>query len=201
MLSGQSVCGPGAVLTQRPTRTRGTPAGEPAGHSEQFAALYGELRQLAHRELRRNGGVSISATTLLHEAYFKVQHLPQSAFADQRGFLGYAARVMRNLVIDFARRHQAQKRGGAFEITTLPTVVPEQAADAAELERVGAAIDALEELDPGLAQLVNLKFFCGMTFAQIAAIREVSERTVQRDWEKARLLLQRALEGRDLLTP
>jgi RNA polymerase sigma factor (TIGR02999 family) len=164
-----------------------------------FATLYEELRQIAHREMARSGGLAVSATTVLHETYFKVQQQPQGVFSDRRQFLAYASRVMRNLIIDFARRRQAQKRGGAFEITSLPTVVPDQAADAAELERVGAAVDELEQLDTGLAQLVNLKFFCGMTFAEIAAIRGLSERTVQRDWDKARMLLQRALEGQDLL--
>jgi RNA polymerase sigma factor (TIGR02999 family) len=166
-----------------------------------FASLYEELRRLAQRELRRSAGLSLSATTLLHEAYLKIQQQANAAFPSEAQFLGYAARVMRNLVIDYARHGQAQKRGGAFEITRLPTVVPEQIADAAELERVGFAIDALEEIDPGLAQLVNLKFFCGMTFAEIATLRGVSERTVQRDWDKSRVLLQRALEGRDLLSP
>jgi RNA polymerase sigma factor (TIGR02999 family) len=107
---------------------------------------------------------------------------------------------MRTLVIDYARRRQAQKRGGAFEITTLPTEIPEeQVSDAAELEKLGAAIDTLAELDPELAQLVDLKFFCGYTLIEIAGMRGISKRTVQRDWEKARLLLQRALQGRDLL--
>lgn len=168
-------------------------------HGTLFAALYQELHQIAHRELRRTGGLTLSATTLLHEAYFKVQSQAAAVFPDRERFLAYSARVMRNLVIDFARRKQAQKRGGAFEITSLPTVVPEQVADAAQLEQLAGAIDTLEELDVPLAQLVNLKFFCGMTFAEIAAMRSVSERTVQRDWEKARILLQRALEGRELV--
>jgi hypothetical protein len=88
-----------------------------------FAALYEELRHIARRELRRSGGLTLSATTLLHEAYLKVQRQTNTAFPDQTQFLGYAARVMRNLVIDYARHGQAQKRGGAFEITSLPTLV------------------------------------------------------------------------------
>lgn len=170
-------------------------------HGTQFAALYEELHRIADRELRRSGGMVVSATTLLHEAYFRVQQQSGTAFSDQRQFLAYAARVMRNLIIDFARRNLAQKRGGGFEITQLPLAVPEQAADAAELERVAVAVDALEAIDPELAQLVNLRFFCGLTFAEIAAVRGVSKRTVQRDWDKARVLLQRALRGRDLLDP
>ena len=165
-----------------------------------FAMLYDELRQIAHREMRRSGALTLSATTLLHEAYFRMQHRPGRVPSDHAEFLAYASRVMRNLVIDFARRRQAQKRGGAFEITSLPTVVPDQVVDATELERLGAATDALAALDPKLAELVDLKFFCGFSFVEIAAARAVSERTVRRDWEKARFLLLRALEGRDLLS-
>ena len=165
-----------------------------------FATLYEELRQIAHREMRSNGALTLSATTLLHEAYVSMQRGSAKAFGDQAQFLAYSSRVMRSLIIDFARRRQAQKRGGAFEITRLTTVVPEQVIDAAELERLGVAIDALAALDPKLAELVDLKFFCGFSFVEIAAMRGISDRTVQRDWGKARLLLLRALEGRDLLS-
>jgi RNA polymerase sigma factor (TIGR02999 family) len=164
-----------------------------------FAALYGELRQIAQRELRRGGIPSISPTTLLHEAFLKLKERTGIVFPDRARFLAYAARAMRTLVIDFARNKQAQKRGGAFEITSLPTEVPQQVSEVQQLERLGAAIDELTALDAGLAQLVDLKFFCGFTFGEIAAMRGVSERTVQRDWEKARILLQRSLQGLDLL--
>lgn len=165
-----------------------------------FACLYDELRQIAQREVRRGAGLTLSATTLLHETYFKVQQRAgAAAFPDQARFLAYASRAMRNLVIDYARSRQAQKRGGAFEITSLPTEVPEQVTEAAELERLSAAIDSLAQLDPALAQLVDLKFFCGYSLIEIASMRGVSERTAQRDWEKARFLLKRALDGRGLL--
>lgn len=164
-----------------------------------FATLYGELRQIAAREVRRGAGLTLSATTLLHETYFKLQERDNLAFPDEARFLAYAARAMRTLVIDYARNRQAQKRGGGFEITSLPTEIPEQAAEVQELERIGKAIEALEELDPALAQLVDLKFFCGYSLIEIASMRGVSERTAQRDWDKARLLMRRALEGRSLL--
>jgi RNA polymerase sigma factor (TIGR02999 family) len=164
-----------------------------------FACLYQELRQIAEREVRRGVGLTLSATTLLHETYFKVQQREGIAFPDHARFLAYASRAMRSLVIDYARRRQAQKRGGAFEITSLPTEVPEQVTEVVELERLSTAIDSLGELDPTLAQLVDLKFFCGYSLVEIASMRGVSERTAQRDWEKARMLLQRALDGRDML--
>ena len=175
------------------------PSGDVEAHSVLFTSLYDELRRIAQRELRRGVELTLSAHTLLHEAYFRMQQRPGAGFASQGQFLAYASRVMRNLVIDFARRRQAQKRGNAYAITSLPTQVPEQTADAVELERLAAAIDVLETLDAQLAELVNLKFFCGYSFDEIAVMRKVSERTVQRDWRKARLLLQRALEGRSLL--
>lgn len=174
-------------------------AGVGEGQEALFACLYDELRQIARRELRRGAGLTLGATTLLHETYFKIQQRPDMAFPDESRFLAYAARAMRTLVIDYARTRQAQKRGGAYEITSLPTELPEQVADATELERIGAAIDTLAELDPSLAQLVDLKFFCGYSLIEIASMRGVSERTAQRDWDKARLLLRRALEGRDLV--
>ncbi|MGH8240736.1 MAG: ECF-type sigma factor [Steroidobacteraceae bacterium] len=169
------------------------------GQNALFASLYGELRQMAQRELRRGAGLTLSATTLLHETYFKVQQREGVRFPDEARFLAYASRAMRSLVIDYARSRQALKRGGAYEITSLPTEVPEQVTELVELERLGAAIDALAGIDPALAQLVDLKFFCGYSLIDIAAMRGVSERTAQRDWVKARLLLKRALESRDLL--
>ena len=146
-----------------------------------FARLYAELRQIARRELRRSAGLALSPTTLLHETSLKVQQRHGVAFPDQPRFLAYAARAMRNLVIDYARNRQAQKRGDEVEITALPTELPEQVASAAQLERVGAAVDTLAELDPVLAQLVDLKFFCGYSLIEIASMRGISERTAQRD--------------------
>ena len=159
-----------------------------------FASLYNELRRIAQRELkRRSGAFSLGATTLLHEAYFKMKERPDAAFPDKSRFLAYAARAMRTLVIDYARSRQARKRGGAFEIICLPTDVPGEVAEAGELERLGAAIDALAVHDSALAQLVDLKFFCGYSLIEIAAMRDISERTAQRDWDKARMLLRHAL--------
>ena len=164
-----------------------------------FASLYDQLRRIARRELRRRSGISLSATTLLHEAYFKMKQLDDAAFPDEPHFLAYAARAMRTLVIDYARSQQAEKRGGAFHITRLPTQVPEQLTQASDLERIGAAIDALAEHDRALAQLVDLKFFCGYSLVEIAAMRGTSERTAQRDWDKARMLLRRTLEDGSIL--
>jgi len=100
---------------------------------------------------------------------------------------------MRGLIIDYARNRHAQKRGGCFEITTFDTDIADNVAGHVQLTRVGDALDELAHVDPALAQIVDLKFFCGFSFAEIAALRGVSERTVQRDWKKARIYLHRTL--------
>jgi RNA polymerase sigma factor (TIGR02999 family) len=106
--------------------------------------------------------------------------------------MGYAARVMRGLIIDHARSRSAQKRGGKFEITSLGTEI-EKVADVRELTSISDALDELAKTDSSLAEIVDLKFFCGFTFAEIAAMKRISERTVQREWEKARIYLHRKI--------
>jgi RNA polymerase sigma factor (TIGR02999 family) len=162
---------------------------------ELFAASYAELRRLAQRELRRFPGLGVSPTTLVHEAFVNLAEREELAFAERAKFLGYTARAMRGLLIDFARRQQALKRGAGFEITQLNTKIGDQSADAVELERLSEALEEIARLDPRLAELVDLKYFCGFSFTEIARFRQVSERTVQRDWEKARLLLFGRLEA------
>lgn len=159
-----------------------------------FSTLYSELHRMAKRELVREGlPISLSATTLLHQAYIEIASKEGGAFPDPGTFMGYAARVMRSLVIDYARRRYAQKRGGEFHITSLE----DEAAEVVDDRRLTDISDALDELasaEPGLAQVVDLKFFCGFTFAEIAAMKSVSERTVQRQWEKARIYLRHSMQ-------
>jgi RNA polymerase sigma factor (TIGR02999 family) len=108
--------------------------------------------------------------------------------------MSYAARVMRGLLVDWARSRAAQKRGGQVAITAFRTDVAEQAGvEDLELVRIGEVLEELSDSEPPLAEIVDLKFFCGFSVAEIAALRGVSERTVQRDWEKARAYLHRAL--------
>ncbi len=154
-----------------------------------FATLYAELRRLADCKLRQFPGMAVSPTTLVHEAYVNLAGREGASFTDRGSFLSYAARAMRGLLIDFARRRQALKRGAGLHITHLDTRADAPAADGGELERLSAALDELAALDPRLAEVVDLKYFCGFSFAEIAALHGMSERTVQRDWDKARLLL------------
>jgi RNA polymerase sigma factor (TIGR02999 family) len=156
-----------------------------------FATLYAELRRLADSKLRQYPGMTVSPTTLVHEAYVNLAGRENARFTDRGKFLSYAARAMRGLLIDFARRRQALKRGAGLEITRLDTQIDAEPADDAQLERLASALDELAGFDPRLAEVVDLKYFCGFSFAEIAALRDVSERTIQRDWEKARLILYR----------
>lgn len=160
-----------------------------------FTALYSELHRLAKRELARVGlPVTISATTLLHQAYIEIAAKEGVSFPDQARFMGFAARVMRGLIIDHARSRSAQKRGGKFEITSFNPEV-EILADDRELTRISEALEELARSDAALAEIVDLRFFCGFSFAEVAAMKGISERTAQRHWEKARIYLHRAIRA------
>jgi RNA polymerase sigma factor (TIGR02999 family) len=153
------------------------------------------LEGVAQSELRRGAFLTMSPTTLLHETYLNLSGRDSVRFPDRARFLAYAARAMRGLIIDYVRNRRAQKRGGAFEFTALPTEVPVAAHADAELEGIGEALGVLGEIEPRLAQVVDLKFFCGFSFAEIGGVMGTSERTAQRDWDKARILLQHQLRG------
>lgn len=173
-------------------------AGNAPASEQLFAALYGELHRLAERQLRRTGSdLSLGTTTLLHEAYLDIAGREGVHFPDRARFLGYASRAMRTLVIDYARRARAKKRGGgSFEITLVGDDSPAVSGSgegSIEYEPLSDALDALGAAEPPLAQLVDLHFFCGFSLVEIASMRGVSERTVQRDWRKARLFLHRHL--------
>jgi RNA polymerase sigma factor (TIGR02999 family) len=160
-----------------------------------FSALYDDLHRLAQAHVRRSAGsLTLGATTLLHEAYLDISKRGETAFPDRNRFLGYASRAMRGLVINYVRDRAVQKRGGDLTFVALDEERDAGAARADELEALGAALDELATMQPDLAELVDLKFFCGFSFVEIAAMRGVSDRTIQRDWAKARLLLHRALE-------
>jgi RNA polymerase sigma factor (TIGR02999 family) len=164
------------------------------GSDSLFTSLYADLHRMARRELAKRGtGMTLGATTLLHEAYLDMSGTRREAFPDRNRFMAYASRVMRGLIIDYARSRQAQKRGGQFEFTSIGTDVAEAVPDADHLTRLSDALDELAGVDARLARIVDLKFFCGFSFGEIAAMLSVSERTVQRDWEKARIYLHRGL--------
>jgi RNA polymerase sigma factor (TIGR02999 family) len=168
--------------------------GDRAAADALFTALYDELHRMARRELfKRGSGVTLGATTLLHDAYLNISGREGAAFPDRNRFMAYAARVMRGLIIDYIRSRHAQKRGGQFEITSIRTDIAAAIPEVADVDTLSDALDELTALEPRLARVVDLKFFCGFSFAEIAAMSGVSERTVQRDWEKARIYLYESL--------
>jgi RNA polymerase sigma factor (TIGR02999 family) len=173
----------------------GTAPGEGAVADTLFDTLYAELRRLARRELYRRGRPvgGLGVTTVLHEAYLKISGTEGAAFPDHARFMAYAARVMRGLIIDDLRRRRSHKRGGLFELTSLVTDHADIVSNPQALGRISDALDELATVDSNLAEVIDLKFFCGFSFTDIAVMRGVSERTVQRNWEKARLYLHHAI--------
>lgn len=168
-------------------------ARDETARSALFSSLYSELHRIAQSHVRKGGDVTLSATTVVHEAYLAMSRREGLAFPDRSRFFAYASRAMRTLVVDYIREKRALKRGGDLTFTTLsPDTVA--AADAVDHERLSAALDALAAADAPLAELVDLKFYCGLTLAEIASLRDTSERTVQRDWAKARALLHEFLK-------
>lgn len=178
-------------LTQR------ADAGDTTARDALFEALYDELHRLAQSHIYRSGGpITLGATTLLHEAWLSMAQRDGLAFPDRNRFLGYASRAMRGLIISYVRNRTALKRGGELSFASADALEEAKAAERPdELERLDAALTELSAIDPDLAQLVDLKFFCGFSIPEIAEMRKSSERTVQREWAKARLLLHQSLLG------
>ena len=179
-----------------PELIKATERGDEAAKESLFAALYDELHRIARRELGKNGAcLSLGVTTLLHEAYLDLANRHGPEFPDRARFLAYASRVMRGVVIDHVRNRKAFKRGGHYQLTLIDPDVVDVGVDCRELSRINDALEELERVQPDLAGIVDLKFFCGFSFPEIAAMRGVTERTVQRQWEKARLFLYHSIRA------
>ena len=163
-----------------------TPA--PADAQHWFEQLYHELRRRARGELFRHEALSLGAATLVHEAWMQMDGRALS-FSSQSDLVAYAARVMRGIVIDHIRQRRSAKHGGDLQFVPLDSLTELKAMPVADSLLLDDAIDTLALQDRALAQLVELKFFGGLSFVDIAALRGVSERTVQRDWDKARMFL------------
>jgi RNA polymerase sigma factor (TIGR02999 family) len=159
-----------------------------------FELLYRELKRRARGELYRHQALTMGATTLLHETWLRLS-AAQLHLASQQDLVRYSAAVMRGIVIDRIRARHAAKRGGMTEHVTLSTLDEPAGGPDRETLAVGEALQALAQHEPALAELVELKFFAGLTLGEIASLRGCSERTAQRDWDKARLLLHAALKA------
>lgn len=161
------------------------------------AALYDDLRRQARRHLRQSGGVTLlDATALVHEVWLRL--LPQQGreYPDRWHFMAYAGRAMRSVVVDLVRSRQTERRGGGLDVLTLNTAVAEQLPQSDDdVLQVHEALEALGQLEPRLAQVVEMRYFAGLGERDIAQALGVTERTVQRDWQKARLFLADSLRS------
>jgi RNA polymerase sigma factor (TIGR02999 family) len=168
-------------------------AGENAAWEMLFQQLYEPLRSLARIRLARARGTLLDTTGLVHEFYLRLEHAGRVRVKDRRQFMAYAARAMRSVVVDFARKRAAGIRGGDAVHVTLTEGLAPQASGEAEILEVHAALEALEQVDPRLVRVVEMRYFAGMTEEEIARSLGITDRTVRRDWEKARLLLAAVL--------
>lgn len=161
-----------------------------------FPSLYQELRRLARSRLAGGGRPTLLDTSaLVHEAFMRMQRDGGVQLKDREHFMAYAATTMRSIVIDFVRRRKAERRGGDAEHVTLDTLAAEQigAASDDEILAVHEALEALAEIDARLVKVVEMRYFAGLSDLEIAAALDVTDRTVRRDWERARLMLAQML--------
>ncbi|MEO8063837.1 MAG: ECF-type sigma factor [Pseudomonadota bacterium] len=160
-----------------------------------FECVYQELRRMARARLRKHQRNTLLDTTeLVHESYMRFVQAGQLKLEDRVHFMGYAGKIMRSVIVDTVRERLAQRRGGKQPAVTLDSQFAAPGSDAmAQVLEVHAALDGLAQHDPRLVQVVELRYFAGMTDLQVAEALGVGERTVRRDWEKARLLLAEKL--------
>jgi len=166
-----------------------------SGLDEAFAAYYPELKKIAHARLRGSGLEALMQTTaLVHDSYLRLASGPGIAIGDRLQFFAYSSRVLRSIVVDLVREQRAQRRGGDLELVTLDTASAEGVPESIDIEAVNDALDDLARLEPALARLVEMRFFGGMSEAEIAEALGISKRTVSREWNKARALLLTLVE-------
>jgi len=160
-----------------------------------FSLLYDDLRRLARARLRQHQTITLLDTTaLLHESYLKLIATDSLPVDDQRHFFAYASHVMRSVIVDFARARLTDRRGGDVEHIVLDTALLEKVGGQENnVLRVHQALETLADAEPVLAQLVEMRYFGGLTETEIGEVLGMSMRTVRRNWEKARLLLAAAL--------
>ncbi|MDX1419428.1 MAG: ECF-type sigma factor [Rubricoccaceae bacterium] len=167
-------------------------AGDVAALDELYAHLYDALRDAAQRQLAHRHA-TLQATELVHEAYGKLAGRPLPHLEDEAHLLAVAARAMRQVLVDHARRRLTEKRGGDYAPTTLTNQHLGISCPLDDVLTLDAALDRLDRLNPRLRQTVELRFFGGLTEEETAAVLGCTERTVRRDWTKARLFLHREL--------
>lgn len=168
----------------------------PAALDAAFTSWYPELKRIAHARLMQAGlRGSVQTTSLVHDSYLKLASGAGMYVGTRPQFLAYASRTLRSIIIDLVREQRALRRGGELELLTLDTAIADGVGKDLDIERVNAALCELGALDPALSQLVEMRFFGGLTALEIGEMLGLSERTVQREWRKARALLVTILES------
>jgi RNA polymerase sigma factor (TIGR02999 family) len=169
--------------------------GDPVADKQLFELIYSDLKRMAHGRLWRDGGVAeLNTTMLVHESYLKFVQNGALSPAERPAFIAYVGRVMRSVLVDYVRERQAEKRGGDAEMVTLTTSVEGESLDSDRLLAVNAAMGTLERIAPDLHQLVEMRYFAGLSVKEIAELKGVSPRTVEREWEKARAFLRKLMD-------
>lgn len=170
--------------------------GDERAAGEAFSLLYDDLRRLARSRLRQHQTMTLLDTTsLLHESYLKLIGVDSFPVESRQHFFAYASRVMRSVIVDFARVRLSESRGGSAEHLVLGTTLLDRlGVPESDVLRVHEALNVLAQADQNLAQVVEMRYFGGLTEAEIAEVLGMSERTVRRHWEKARMLLAAELE-------
>jgi len=172
--------------------------GERSALDQVFAVLYPELRKIAHARLRTQGGVAhLGTTALVHESFLRLIDSAQLQLTDRKHFFTYAAKTMRNIIIDFAREHLADRRGGGSKPLQLDNELDNRIGGEAgdtTLVQINDSLLALEAVDPDLAQIVEMRYFAGYSEAEVAELLGTSTRTVRRQWKKARAVLLASMQ-------
>lgn len=167
-----------------------------AAFDQLFAIVYGDLHRMAQARLASDSPITLlDPTSLVHEAYLRLRDAARLDLASRMQFIAYAARVLRSIIVDFARQRLAQRRGGAAVHLTLTSgLAREIGADDSDIVHIDEALEVLAESDPRLRSVVEMRYFAGLGEQEIAAALEVTERTVRRDWQRAKLLLSVSLK-------
>jgi RNA polymerase sigma factor (TIGR02999 family) len=180
-------------VTNLVQRARG---GDPSAMDDLVAIVYPDLHRMARARLAQNDTITLlDATSMVHEAYLRLSNVNRIDANCRGQFMAYAAQVMHSVIVDFARKRRAARRGGAAAHVTLSTDLLEgsQGSDD-DVERVHEALDELAHTDPRLKQVIEMRYFGGFNEQEIGEALGLTDRTVRRDWERARLLLQVALK-------
>jgi len=169
-------------------------AGDTKASGQLFENVYARLKGMARNRLGGRGLVELDATSLVHETYMRLVERRQRQLKDRAAFYGYVGRVMRSVVIDYVRAQQALKRGGEVHMLTLATGVAGETPEDAQLLALNVALEKLEDIAPQFRSLLDMRYFAGLSVREIADIRGISTRTVEREWEKARAFLRALMQ-------